>query len=387
LIPEPPLSTPLSHVLVAFTIEFDNEFERRFAETGLGRRFGVSMVMWTNFMRFVGDGITVGELPAAAGLPKARVLSTLGGMERWRYVFVAPDAAGRPPESKRDGWGSARGLRHDWVVRPTPAGRTAQEIWRPLFDDIERRWEERFGTDEIRELRQSLGTLIRQLDVELPEYLPIVGSPNGMAADITHRERQRTTGEGDSALHLHLSTLLAQVLLAYTIDFERESDLSLPLSANFLRVLDERDLDVRELPAVAGVSKEATSMALRFLTKNGYVVVEAGPIDARTKLARATPMGREAQDTARLLHGDVEQAWETRFGAGNLHRLRAGLHALLDQRNGARARLSLGLQPYADGWRATKPYLEQTNAVIDDPSGRLPHYPMVLHRGGWPDGS
>ena len=56
--------------------------------------------------------------------------------------------------------------------------------------------------------------------------------------------------------------------------------------------------------------------------------------------------------------------------------------AVLDQR-----RLSEGLHPYPDGWRARKRYVEQTNAVIDDPTGRLPHYPMVLHRGGWPDGA
>ena len=65
------------------------------------------------------------------------------------------------------------------------------------------------------------------------------------------------------------------------------------------------------------------------------------------------------------------------------HRLRKAMAGVLDQR----AALSEGLRPYPDGWRARKRYVEQTNAVIDDPTGRLPHYPMVLHRGGWPDGS
>jgi len=45
------------------------------------------------------------------------------------------------------------------------------------------------------------------------------------------------------------------------------------------------------------------------------------------------------------------------------------------------------LQPYPDGWRASKAYAARTQAVIDDPTAALPHYPMVLHRGGWPDGS
>jgi hypothetical protein len=69
-----PLSTLLSRLLVAHTIELDNEFERRLAETGHSPRI-VSLVMWSNFLRFVGDGITVLELPEATQLPKGRVLS------------------------------------------------------------------------------------------------------------------------------------------------------------------------------------------------------------------------------------------------------------------------------------------------------------------------
>ena len=42
-----PLSTLLSRALVAFTIEFDNEFEHRFAQVGGGARVA-SLVMWSN---------------------------------------------------------------------------------------------------------------------------------------------------------------------------------------------------------------------------------------------------------------------------------------------------------------------------------------------------
>ena len=377
--PHAPLSTPLSHALIAYTIELDNEFERRFAETGIGRRFGISLVMWSNFLRFVGEGVTVGELPVVSGLPKATVRSTLGGMERWRYVYVVEDPAASPPESKRDGWGSGRGLRQEWVVRPTPAGVKAREIWLPLFGDIETRWEERFGRNAIRDLRRSSEEVVAQLAVELPEYLPIIGGANGMAAEIAHRERQ-TTGRAARDHRLHVPTLLAQVLLAYTLDFERASDVSLPLSANFLRVLDETGVDVRELPALAGVSKEGASMALRFLTKNCYVRAEA-------KRAYLTPKGGKARESARVLHADLERAWEVQLGTSTVVRLRSALDRVLDQRDGERARLSLGLQPPPGGWRATKPYAARTQAMIDDPIGTLPRYPMVLHRGGWPDGS
>ncbi len=357
-----PLSTPLSHVLVAFTIEFDNEFDHRLVEADVGRRFPISMVMWSNFMRFVGDGITVGELPSAAGLPKSRVLSTLGGMERWRYVFVSPKPTGSPPRSQRDGWGSARALRREWFVRPTAAGQKTQEIAPPLFAEIESRWVQRFGEGSIAELRQTLAAIVDGLDSELPEYLPIVGSSNGMRAEVEHRDRGTTTAS-------YLSTLLARVLLAYTLDFERRSELSLPLTANFVRILDEAGLDVRDIPAAAGLSKEATSMAVNFLRKSGHVSVES-------KLVRLTAEGLETQARAPRHHEEVGRRW----GA---HRLRDAVAGVLDQHEP----LCAGLRPYPDGWRARKQYVKQTDAMIDDPAGRLPHYPMVLHRGGWPDGS
>ena len=231
--------------MIAYTIELDNEFERRFAETGIGRRFGISLVMWSNFLRFVGDGVTVGELPVVSGLPKATVRSTLGGMERWRYVYVVEDPAASPPvETRRMG---QRSRTPTGGSSAPPAGVKAREIWLPLFGDIETRWEERFGRNAIRDLRRSSEEVVAQLAVELPEYLPIIGGSNGMAAEIAHRERQ-TTDRAARDHRLHVPTLLAQVLLAYTLDFERASDVSLPLSANFLRVLDETGVDVRELP-------------------------------------------------------------------------------------------------------------------------------------------
>ena len=167
-----PLSTPLSHLLVAFTIEFDNELDHRLTEADLGHRLPISMVMWSNFLRFVGNGITVGELPEASGIPKSRTLSTLGGMERWRYVFVSAKPTGAAPKSKRDGWGSARALKPEWFVRPTPIGEKVQEIAPPLFGEIEKRWEQRFGAATVDELRRALGTGDRRARRRAPRVPP-----------------------------------------------------------------------------------------------------------------------------------------------------------------------------------------------------------------------
>ena len=143
-----PLSTLLAQVLVAHTIELDNEFERRFAEAGGGARV-TSLVMWSNLLRFVGDGISVGDLVAAVGLQKPRVLSALGGVERWRYVEITPTRGSRAPRERRDGYGSARGLKDSSFVRLTPAGRRAVAIWPELHGEIAGRWRDRLGATEV----------------------------------------------------------------------------------------------------------------------------------------------------------------------------------------------------------------------------------------------
>ncbi len=375
--PDTLLATGLSHVLLAYVIELDNEFEERFARGGGGARV-VSVAMWSNLLRFVGDGISVGELPAAVRARKSRVLSTLGGMERWRYIAVETGRRGRASAgARRDGFGSARGLEDSWIVRPTSAGRRAGALWRTLFDEIDARWSERFGGDAIEELTSSLRAIGAELDGELPDALPVLAGANGMCIDLP-------TGRRDVAADPHLYALFSRTLLAYAVDFERESPLSLALSANIVRVLDEDGVLVRDIPRVSGISKEATSMALTYLVRSGYVAVDGTTV--ATKSARLTPDGRAARAMSPALHADLEKRWAARFGGGTVRRLRSSLEDLLDRRDGARALLSRGLEPYPDGWRASKPYVAHTRAVVEDPTTRLPRSPMVLHRGGWPDG-
>jgi hypothetical protein len=363
--PTHPLSTLLSQVLIAFTIELDNEFERRFQEAGGGARV-TSFAMWSGLLRFVGDGITVGGMVDAVGLPRARVLSRLGGVERWRYVSVGPSSAG-----KRDGYGSARGTKDGWVVRFTPAGERAAEIWLGLPVEIEARWRDRFG-GPVDSLVGASRAVDERIDVELPAYLPVVSSTYGMALELPSRERRN----GD----LTLVGLLAHALMAYTLGFEAGSALSLPLSANVLRVLRGDATPVRDLPPLAGISKEAVAVSLTSLAKTGYVVVEGEPASKRA--IRLTPAGELLCADQPRLHSRIGKSWERRFGADVVGRLRSSLEGILDN-----PELPAGLTPYPDGWRASKPYAARTEALLADPRSALPHYPMVLHRGGWPDGS
>jgi DNA-binding MarR family transcriptional regulator len=364
-----PLPTLLSQALVAFTIEFDNEFERRMphrttnhgSSASPGAPWLVSLVMWSNCMRLIGkEGVPVRQLEDLA-----HTTTNLNGMERWGYIVVEPDPAdsrSRPPRS-------------DWVIRATPAGRRAQDVWRPLVGEIEKRWEARFGNDEIDQLRDSLSALVSRIDVDLPDGLPILRY--GLFSSGPDRN-QRTAGRRADGIDRRppLSALLSRLLLLFAIEFERESDVSLAISANLVRVLDEKGVGVRDLPLLTGVSKEAIRTALGVLQKKGATVVGPDKPGSLAKAVRLTPEGREARRAARQRIGIIEARWRTRFGQDAIRALRDSLEALAGEPGVHPSPLFRGLEPYPDGWRASARRPRT-----------LPHYPMVLHRGGFPDGS
>ena len=68
----------------------------------------------------------------------------------------------------------------------------------------------------------------------------------------------------------------------------------------------------------------------------------------------------------------MESRWQARFGDPAVRAARDAP----EQLTGDQARLAAGLEPPPGGWRAGLRRL-----------ATLPHYPMVLHRGGFPDGS
>jgi DNA-binding MarR family transcriptional regulator len=356
-----PLPTLLSHTLVAFTIEFDNEFEHqvphRTTNHGATTRahrvpWLVSMVMWSNFMRFIDEeGTTVRELQQRLRIPAKSMRNLLTRMGQWwGYLIVEPNA----------------------MVRPTPGGRKAMETWRTLESLIEKRWQARFGEDTIRHLREALVMIVSRMDVALPDGLPILGY--GLFSRGPEDARGAVADPATIASP-PLASLLSKVLLFFAMEFERESEVSLAISANVLRLTPQDGVEVSDLPRLSGVSKEAIATSLSFLGKRGYAVIQAKVPGKRGKVLILTPTGRNAQNKYRQLLRTIEEHWRASFGDKAIDHLRE----LLEQLTGGPAGQSLlfrGLEPYPDGWRASVPRPEV-----------LPHYPMVLHRGGFPDGS
>jgi DNA-binding MarR family transcriptional regulator len=371
-----PLSTLLSQTLVAFTIEFDNEFEHRVPHrtTHHGATAGrdsapwlVSMTMWLKFMRFVpGDGISVGELQRRARFAGKEMRTWLARMGKWwGYVVVGPGAAVHGPTPPA----------LDWVIRPTPGGRKALETWHPLTAIIEQRWRARFGQNVIDRLWAALAALVPQFDLELSDYLPILG-PELFSPGPDGKSHAPKKADGTPLFSDTLPTLLAKVLLAFAIEFERDSRLSLAASANVLRLAGENGARLGDLPRFSGVSKEAIAMAAGRLEERGFAVIEPESTGRRVKMLRLTPKGRQAQDAYHQFTRSIEQRWQTSFGKNRIASLRGALEHLAGEPTRQLSPLFRALEPYSDGWRASVPRRES-----------LPHYPMVLHRGGFPDGS
>ena len=366
---EPPqgplsLSALLSQALVAFTIELDNEAEHRLPHrtTNLGAAgqgdgaWLTSLAMFENCLRFVTDQpITVGELETLA-----RTGTNLDGMRRWGYITI--DGTAKKIHHGRPGPGA--------VLRATARGLRARQVWLPMPAVVEQRWTERFGASQIGDLRQALVAVAGQLDPGLPDTLPILAQvlfSRGPDPVLPPRP------EPPDVATLPLSALLSRVLLAFALDYEASSEVSLAVGANLLRVLGEDGTRLRDLPLLTGISKEAVAWSMGVLIRARLAVEEPDPAASRGKVARLTPRGLLAQGLYLELLGATEDRWRDRFGRDPIGALRQPLEALA---LGQPPPLFQGLEPYPDNWRASV-----------RPPRTLPYYPMVLHRGGYPDGS
>jgi DNA-binding MarR family transcriptional regulator len=360
-----------SQVLVAYTIELDNEAEHRLPHwttreddpEGRGEvPWLVSYPLWANVLQYLGhEVVSVVELEARART--SRLL--LGGLRRWGYVGL------RSPRGEK-----LRKPQPDSLVRATRQTHRAAEVWRSLPSLMDERWRARFGDDAMDGLSSSLGTLHRAVAIDPPAFLPpVYPTQNGKAevpvARTSWPARHRASG-GEPAL----SELLSGVLLALTVDLESVSRISLPIAANTLRVLDDDGIRIRDLPRLTGVSKEANAMCAGWLERRGCAVTEPDPSASRGKVLRLTAKGRGARAKFRRVLSETEEAWRATYGAALIDRLRAGLEVLVGDGVLASSSLAEGLEPYPDNWRT----------AVKQPE-TLPHYPMVLHRGAYPDGS
>ena len=166
---------------------------------------------------------------------------------------------------------------------------------------------------------------------------------------------------------LPLPSLLSHALVAFTIELDNEFEHQMPHRT-------------RDHGSTGRGGPWLVSMVMWFNCMQ-FVGEEPMPV-AELERRRADPdePGRHAALGLRI------ERSAHRFGATPVARLRADLERLVgDPGDAARGGgvaggggtpLMRGLEPYPDNWRASVP-----------PPRTLPHFPMVLHRGGYPDGS
>jgi hypothetical protein len=399
-----PLPALLSQTLVAFTVELDNEFERRTAEAGHPGA-GLSLIVWQTVIQFLANGeLTVRELSLRALLPPERLAHMLGCLERWTFLQLRPAAGSvhtmplrhhpRARRNLRDGWGSGRGIRAEWIVSLTSKGCTAAETWPPLTDQIERRWTERFGRIQIDNLRNALQPIASRIDTETPSLL---------SADLRTAKTQTVSPSiSSSAAPLSFPVLLSRILMYFATEFDHRARAPMALSANTLRILSKTPLREADIPHLTGTSPETSGIGWQI---KPYVLVEPDPTARRGKTVRLTPLGLEAQREYQCLVSEIEKLCETRFGKDKIRHLKKSLQALFAQRNAdGNLLMSKGLIPPpgvarsgtqvpALGRRDLGPAARkrvrdlvlQTEAFVRDPAAALPHFPLWdMNRGFGP---
>jgi hypothetical protein len=341
---------------VAFTIEADNEFEQRMPHSAseerapgqAGRRGGpwlISMPFWSMCLAHVpAEGTTVGEVLERGFLEDTFLLGTNPGMVRWGYLGLEPGNATSKRPSK------------SWLVKLRPAGRRAQQIWAPIPDMVEQRWQGRWTC--VKELRLVLEGLVGRFDNALPDHVPINGAYQSRVS-IPTKARPRVEPQKGA----DLSSLLAQALVQFTIEVEHVSPLAMVHAANVGRVLMDGSVARRNLPNLTGVARETLAVMVGILEKKQMLASESGNTVA------LTAEGHDAAAATFAAVADVEARW----GAAAL---RESLQALVGDGTLTGSPLRLAVDPPKGTWRANR-----------RPPATLPHHPVVSHRGGYPDGS
>jgi hypothetical protein len=155
-----------------------------------------------------------------------------------------------------------------------------------------------------------------------------------------------------------LFAVLAQLLVAYTHDFDKELERefgrtttgerppSLAMWANVLRFVGDEGVALREIPTLSGIAKPAVRSMVSCLQRHGWISIDADEV------VRLTATGLTARKAWLRALETVEGRWAEAIGT---------------ETNGA---LRTALELY-DGGLGKK----------------LPHYPMpAAHRGALPAG-
>jgi len=317
------------------------------------------MAMWVRIMRHIPmEGITFSELQSRLAISNKGLNTWLTRLGKW-WGYLENVELDRDGSSKRISPGA--------IIRPTAGGKKAIGVWQTLIQMIEARWRERFGNQTVDALEKELKNIAGRLDPAVPAHFPVLEYE-----DRKSRAARALLPSRDYVL----PELLAKVLLAFAAEFDSQSQASLPVCANVLRLTPDAGIRLHDLPRLTCLSVDGAKDALRQIAHErlGYIRPETS--GSRLRVLTLTPKGQLARDGYLSLSASIEEDWKKRFGEDTVNRLRLSLESIVQGRGETSSPLLHALIPYPDGWRAQLPPIEG-----------LPHFPMESHRGGFPDGS
>ncbi len=394
-----PLSSLLSQVLIAYTLEFDNEFSTGFSNAGYPG-INLSLVLWSNLIRFLADRpLTVRELTSKA--LERNIKPKLGCLERWHIINLeinknngmhnASLLSADSRNSKREGFGSSRRILPDTIVHLTKMGQAAVEVWSPLPDVIDNRWQQRFGDERISCLQNLLKLILDYYKLQLPDALPSEFEKYELY--LYKRLARQKPGKQS------LATLLSRALLLYACEFEREPFTSIKHCANILRVLSEDPIPLTEVPKLTGLSPECCSIGWRL---RAFVLQHPQNYINRGKQVSLSSIGCLKQQHYYKLTQEIEQEWEEKMGTQTIQQLREVLIEILTLKGANGTLIAQGLIPSpgtvrsgcvapalgrqdigAAAKRRALQMAAQSEAFIASPTDALPHFPVWDMKRGY----
>ena len=381
------LSALLSQILVAFTLEFDNEFEFQMIRSGYPGAT-MSRIVWASVIRHISlNGSSVRVLAEESLSPLPHLKHQLGCLERWGCIKLTAQSASL---GKRDGWGSGRGVNSNCTMTLTQKGVVSREVWLPLTEKIEQRWLARFGQEVLSSLRDGLKMIALKTELQGPD-----------PSDHTSIAKGRPRPAGPTVDDADLPTLLSWVLQMFQVEFDHESSVPFELCANTIRVLGIQPIKESEIPRLTGTSPETSGIGWQV---KPYVIIEPDPGAKRGKLIRLSERGIAAQGVYHKLLGVIEARWRERFGASAFDSLSLALVSLYEIGDDGKPRICECLTPHQGTARSGKPsaalgrkeigpaarqrardIVAQTQEFLRDPAGTLPHFPLWdMNRGFGP---
>lgn len=297
-----PLSTLLSHALLAVT----DEYERQ----GAGSAGLPSLAVWSNVLRPMGAGIDLRELPTASRLSKRAVRAAVASAEKLGWL-----------------------TREDKTVRPTPAAEAANDRWPTLDASVE----PIFGGHLVTSLRD----LVRQLHLEWPHYPTGYGPADHSMTGGVYVGGGKTDSTvpthgadwspvvrhdlgGSSVAAIPLSALLSQAFVAFAADFEECWIGGLHLAACVLRLLPDEGMPTTDIPMLSGLKGDGKSV----LERHGYVEIVRDEGNPKVRRVVPTRRGRATRDEYEPTLIRVEHRWVSKYGVEVVSALRTALASL-----------------------------------------------------------